>query len=496
MIDYNILLIDDERTNLNAMRGALADIGYKTTCIYPMFSEIKDFSSNIRSFAKKEEYIQMYFYIVKKIEEYNISAIFLDLNHDNKKANTTDRPSDEEGILSSGEKLALRLISNNLYKNIPITIYTRYATDDLKLKRKIRVHVGQHGLISLKDVKQNFTSKEIYKVFEKKDFKKIRIDDKVEFYLENKTENCDVGVICALNKEYQSVKNIISSWKTEGRYIHAFVEDENSETILNIILTSMGDHMGMVEASLRSVDLIDYAKPKYIGMSGIAGGNKNAGACLGDVAIAESIDNWQSGKYSSKEGADRIEITPDPRSIPVTVKDILDDMGRHAEETKIPLIAKIINDYGVEKLIYLIDEEIEQDKKYIQEINKNKNLNKNDKERKIKKINDDMRGKFKYPEIKVRDMMTGSSLVANERIINEEMENRNRKAFFFDMEGYAVAYIATSKRLDGAIIIKSIVDYGNHMKGDKWHKFACDASAQVLIDLMMIVKSKECQGLL
>lgn len=489
MKDYNILVIDDIGDHIKAVQKALVKCGYSTNNIYPKKNDIVKHSQMIRNFAIEEKYTDMYFYIVKLIEKNKISAIFLDLNHDKDKATTSDKPKH-----SSGEKLVKSLISNHLYK-IPIVIYSRYAKDNLELDSAVELHVGMEGVLSMEDV-TSFTSTEVYDSFtnEVNRFDKKRVDTKVIEYSKRKY-NCDVAIVCALTKEYQSVKNIIDIWKTDGRYDHAFIEDEKSGTILKVVLTSMGDYMGMVEASYRSVNLIDYAKPKYLGMSGIAGGNKNSGAYLGDICIAENLDNWQSGKYSNKNG-EHIEISPEYRSIPEIIKDILEDMGRAETETKIPLIAKIIHEFGIKELESLIDEEIIQDKEYIKKIKKDNTLGKEEKAQKIQKIEDNIRRKLNYPEIKVKDMMTGSSLVANERIITEEMENRNRKAFFFDMEGYAVARIATSKKLDGAVVIKSIVDYGNHMKGDKWHNFACDASAKVLIDLMMVVKAKEYKGLL
>ena len=482
---YNILIIDDKPNHALALKEALITLEYDKNNIFPPTTgEIEKHCKQIENFGKDSDdknKVQTYFYIVEQIEKYNISAIFLDLNH-----NSSDA-SIEAGLngQSTGEKLVKNLIKNNIYKKIPIIIYTQYTDTDIKLDPEVRNHVGESGVICTDGC--DFTPKGLGTIFNKNDkFNdiKIRLEDKIIEYNKRKY-HCDLAIICALDKEYKAAKKLLNNggdWEVETNddYELGFFKDKDRGLILKVILTSMDDNMGMVEAALRSVNLIEYAKPNIIAMTGIAGGSKDSGAYLGDVCIAKTVDNWQSGKY--KEG-DRLEISPEIREIGHNIgKEIEKQYKRHDKGKN--LVEEFIEKDYKDKISDLIMKEIEEEQQYIE-----KNEEKFDEQR-IKELKEKIRKKERNPEFKYVDMMTGSSLVANEKTINKEMLNRNRKAFFFDMEGYAVARVASSRNIE-SIIIKSIVDYGNHLKGDKWHEFACDISAHFLKNVIFDVKQKE-----
>ena len=443
-----ILLIDDDYKRFKIVQDALfmdandneeesifSEDKYE---IFPKEDEAKDFCY----FISSNENIDIYFKIFQYIEENNIDILFTDL---------TFNPGNNIGN-SSGEFLIEKLLSDNLHSKLPIIAYSRKSNKQIELKADIRakityIPVGAE-INDASEIKRKILT----------EIKNVElIEDKIKEY-KNSKYGFDLAIICALNKEYEAVKKLSEEKWTpvEQNYEISYWKNNESQRILKVALTSMDNNMGMVEATLRTLDLINLTKPKLVAMTGIAGGSKINGARLGDVCVAKTVDNWQSGKYKS---GGRIELSPEIRGIDQDIKEIIEKHIRFKRHKKI--IEEIIEKFDKNTIEKLIRAEIKADKKYLKEIE-----DENEKEKFEKTI----RNKDRLPEFKFMDMMTGSSLVTDEKIISKEMLNRNRKAFFFDMEGYAVARTSHTKNIKW-IVIKSIVDYGDHQKGDNWHKF-------------------------
>lgn len=465
-----ILLIDDNPDRMRIVRESLVDTGLRNAGdpifnsekfeIYPKEDSIEDFCKNVRELDST----LLYFMIYEFIEENSIDALFTDL---------TFNDIDKIGS-SSGEKLIKKLLENNLHKDLPIIAYSRKSENQVDLDKDIRAKITYVFVgTEIND------AAEIRRKFKQKDINEALIQDKIDFYKENK---ClfDLAVICALNKEYRAIKNLINNegWsKIDRKYDKAYWKNKQTEVILKVALTSMNDNMGMVEATLRTLDLINFSKPKLVAMTGIAGGSKKNGAKLGDVCVAKTIDNWQSGKY--KTGG-RFDLSPEIKEISIKIKDLIEDCYMKNEKINL-VLDKIIKDYGKEKIDELIAEEISSDNNYLKTHIK-------DRQEKVD-FKNLIREKTRLPEFKFVDMMTGSSLVTDEKVIDNSMIQRNRKAFFFDMEGYAVARVSHTKEFDW-IVIKAIVDYGNHLKGDDWHEFASLSSAKILYQLSFDILGK------
>lgn len=458
MNKIKILIIDDDIDRLRVVRDALVNntlrnggkpVFDQNFEAYPKESEFEKFCNKIQTLDEKK----LYFEIYKLVEEQNIDIVFTDLSF---------KVSDKIGS-SSGEKLIQNLLNDNLHKELPIVAYSRNTDGAVNLNEAIRSKIVFAYVGS--DVDDAI---EIRRKFNQVIVQRLLLD-KVEEYKKHKN-NYDLAIICALDKEYDAVKSLITDdeWiNVDRKYKRAYWEDEKKQIILKIILTSMNNNMGMVEATLRTLELINLAKPVLVAMTGIAGGSKSNEARLGDICAAKTVDNWQSGKYVS---GGRFELAPEVKEIAPTIKEIIE--SHITDKTQEQIIEDIINEYGQEKVNELITQEIKTEQQYAKKLNtEEKN-----------KYKHTIRQKDRLPEFKFVDMMTGSSLVADEQIIEQGMLQRNSKAFFFDMEGYAVARVSHTKGCKW-IVIKAIVDYGNHQKGDEWHEFASFASAKFLYEL-------------
>ena len=77
-------------------------------------------------------------------------------------------------------------------------------------------------------------------------------------------------------------------------------------------------------------------------------------------------------------------------------------------------------------------------------------------------------------------MACGNSVVANRDIVNKQIHSLFPKTAGLDMESYSVFYAATysSDPKPKAIVIKSICDYADAEKSDKYQKFAAYTSSR------------------
>ncbi len=461
MNKHRILLIDDNPERLKIIKQSLAAKNLRHSSISPIFdNETFEFypkDQNIDDFCKsvsKLNSIDLYFMIYKYIEDNSIDAIFTDLTF-----------NDDDMIgSSSGEKLINNLLKDNLHQELPIVAYSRKSNKQANLNVNIRAKI-----------KYVFVGTEINdasairRKFNQNGLEHEIITDQIKNYRNNKLL-FDLAVICALYKEYEAVKTLSKNWETVNDTIKkTYWENKDKGVILKVALTCMNNEMGMVEASLRTLDLINFTKPKLVAMTGIAGGSKKNQARLGDICVAKTIDNWQSGKY--KTGG-RFELSPEIKEINIRIKTLIEN--RYIKDDNMDSIVDgIITSYGKDKINELIKKEIERDIKYLENI-----TNIEEKE----KFKESIRKEVRLPKFKFVDMMTGASLVADEEIINKGMLERNRKAYAFDMEGYAVARVSYTKEVNW-IVIKTIVDYGNDQKDDDWHDFASFSSAKILYHL-------------
>lgn len=192
------------------------------------------------------------------------------------------------------------------------------------------------------------------------------------------------------------------------------------------ILSAMQDEMGMTASATLTMKLIEHFKPKYIIMPGIAAGtvgDANNEQLYGDVVLADMVWNYSNGKYVPKEQASIVfgEVGFKPRP---TVARISDDL--------LPYFEKAIRSARNETHVH------------------------------------------------IGAVASGSAVVANKLILEQQVNTQFATTKGLEMEGYGVAYAAAHavEPRPKAIIAKSVCDFADSRKSDKYQKFAAYTSCE------------------
>jgi len=281
-----------------------------------------------------------------------------------------------------------------------------------------------------------------------------QIKNKIEYLVQSKrnlltildsTYQYDLAIITALHEpELDAILNLVESWEkvsipndSTEYYKSVFSKDGKS---LNVIAAAT-PQMGMVAATTLSLKMIQNFRPKILAMTGIAGGIEGKGN-FGDILVADISFDYGSGKYLSNmdnEGVDTFE--PDYKSI------------------------NISSDIKEAILAY------QKDKSILSSIKSKWIADKPDTELKLL----------------VGPVATGASVVEDEKIVNN-IKKHGRKLIGIDMETYGVFYAAnncSSPKPKYVMSFKSISDFANPQKNDKYQKYASYTSAQFLFNFVL-----------
>ncbi|MPN09644.1 5'-methylthioadenosine/S-adenosylhomocysteine nucleosidase [bioreactor metagenome] len=204
--------------------------------------------------------------------------------------------------------------------------------------------------------------------------------------------------------------------------------------------------MGIAAAASLSTKIISKFSPSYLIMAGIAAGVKDKEKNYGDILVARFTWNYESGKYKYNIKTKTTTFEPNPEQIE------LDDS-----------IVHIIN-------------EIKTDKTLLQTIHHGFTVTNND----LK------------PDANLKVFMgpfaSGSAVLADKKKIDSIRRN-NRKLIGIDMETFGVFYAAKSFSNNGktkAISIKSISDFADQKKSDKFRNYAAYTSASFIYNLIRL----------
>ena len=272
----------------------------------------------------------------------------------------------------------------------------------------------------------------------------VQLRNKINYLLDSKKslrENpfigheYDLAIVTALQiPELKSILDLSANWKEERPpndstiyHTGTFLKAGKS---VKVVATSAAQ-TGMSAASVSSMKLISRFRPKCLIMCGIAAGLKEAKVELGDILIAESSWDHESGKKIVKENDD--VFLPDPKNIPLdnSLKEFLQ--------------AKVGNN------------------SYLSEIEK------------------DWPGAKPKTSLKahIGPIASGSAVIANKKII-EDIKGHCRKLIGLDMETYGVFYSAINCVRPKPLIvsIKSACDYADAKKNDDFQEYAAYTSAR------------------
>lgn len=274
-----------------------------------------------------------------------------------------------------------------------------------------------------------------------------QIKNKIDYLIRSKLDlqnpnnfgyQYDIAVITALRTpELESILNLEANWQSfrldnDATEYHKGIIRCGDKKIK--IIAASAPQMGMVASSTLTHKMIFNFRPKYIAITGIAGGVKGTGN-LGDILIADISFDSGSGKIKTdKDG--NIKFEPDFKSI---------ELDPDLKELFISCKAK---------------------REYLDQI------------------------KSKWPikdfshelNLFIGPFASGAGVVENKKVI-EEIKGHSRKLIGIDMETYGVFYTAKncSKPKPIAVFsIKSISDFGDPDKDDKFQPYAAYTSANFL----------------
>ena len=192
------------------------------------------------------------------------------------------------------------------------------------------------------------------------------------------------------------------------------------------VVAARQNEMGMTAGATLAMKLIEHFRPQYLIMVGIAAGVAISDVeeqIYGDVIVANVIWNYSAGKFVS---ADKAEIC-------------FGDVGFIPRPTVIKMKPEI--------------------EEYIRKA--------------AKSVENQC-------HVSIGPMACGNAVVANSEILNKHIHSQFLHTVGLDMESYAIAYAAENATAPRPvpIIMKSVCDFADHTKSDKYQKFAAYTSSE------------------
>lgn len=261
----------------------------------------------------------------------------------------------------------------------------------------------------------------------------------------------DIAIITALSKpELEAILKLgTKRWDTfqiENEIIHFYKTEFDREGKKRTIVAACTDQMGMVSSTYLATKILMYFQPKYVIMAGIAAGIKDRNLGFGDILIAEQSWDYGSGKMADNPNntntlVDDVVFLPDLRPIPLS------------SELKAKIQSFILNDTKI------LDE-----------------------------IQNNWPGESPTTKLSAHlgPIASGSYVIATDTTLNS-IKDQQRKLLGIEMEGYGVYYAAerSSDPVSHAILIKSVTDYGDGEKNDKFQKYAAYTSANFIYEFIL-----------
>lgn len=249
--------------------------------------------------------------------------------------------------------------------------------------------------------------------------------------------NYDVAVICALEEEARMIKESlmgVEQCKVEyddDIYYSGFFEREDRK--ISVVL-SFANQMGMVAATSLTTKMINNFAPRYMVMTGIAGGTKPDKMNFGDVIIAETSWDYRAGKDIRKN-----------------------DNTQHLNS---------INALSIDTKLISYCRNLGQDKAKLREIKDSFKM-----------------GDAPGTELQllIGPVVSGASVITDPEIVKDILENQHREVLAIEMEIYGMYYAAkwAINPRPKFIALKAISDFADSNKGDKYHKYASYTSGKV-----------------
>jgi len=278
-----------------------------------------------------------------------------------------------------------------------------------------------------------------------------QVTGKIEYLVQSKRSlqnpsntgyNFDLAIVTALHEpELQSILNLDGNWQdfklpNDSTEYHKGIFQTTKQKIK--VVAASAPQMGMVASSVLATKMIHYFRPKFVAMCGIAAGIKGSGN-IGDILITDLSFDSGSGKINTDSNGDA-KFEPDYRSL---------DLETDLKEDLLACKSK---------------------REFLDEIKRKWSADSPDTE-----LN-----------LRIGPLASGAGVIENNRII-DEIRGHNRKLIGIDMETYGIYYAVkhcSKPRPEYVISMKSISDFADSLKNDKFQKYASYTSASFMFKFM------------
>lgn len=249
----------------------------------------------------------------------------------------------------------------------------------------------------------------------------------------------DIAIITAVEEEFNAVKDSFIDWKeiklSNDPNIYFLSNIIVNEGVTQSILLSVLPEMGLTAAANLTTRIIDKFHPSKVLMAGICGGVKKM-VQIGDLIIASNSWDYGSGKIkpAKEKNGHYYSFEASPNQISVSNLNAL-------KLSTSGIIEKITNEWN----------------KFHMDMPMN-------------------------PKLHIGPMPSGASVICDPELFNEIIRPQHRKCLALDMETYGVYYSSanTTQSPIRFLSIKSVSDYADEEKNDKYHSFCCYLSASFL----------------
>lgn len=247
----------------------------------------------------------------------------------------------------------------------------------------------------------------------------------------------DIAVICALKEEADFISSMLQNVRPlsvdydNDIYKEGYFEKEDKKIR---VVFSYANQMGMVAIVALTSKIISNFTPKYLVMTGIAGGTKTGKMNFGDVLVASKSWDYRAGKDVVNEKGQHHLNTIDQQSISTKMISYC----RHLSEDR--------------EVLRSIKDQFVQGEKPDTELN-----------------------------ILIGPVVSGASVVTDSTIVDDVLNNQDRNVLGIEMEIYGMYYTAnwSYEPRPEFIALKSVSDFADSNKGDTYHKYASYTSAKV-----------------
>lgn len=246
----------------------------------------------------------------------------------------------------------------------------------------------------------------------------------------------DIAIVCALNKpELEEVLKLPWNWSSGTRWLDDLTSVYDGTYGLESrqlkISAAAAPRMGMVATALLAAKIIYFLRPRWLVMCGICAGVQGK-VCIGDVILADPAWDYQSGKRVRDKSNTSFSASPHQLSVSAVIRACAQDLQRDHSA-----LSKMASDFG-----------------------------------------SDGTGSAR---LHIGPLASGSAVLADGEVV-EEIRQQHRDLLGIEMEVYgiyAAAYYAAEPR-PACFALKSVCDFADPDKDDKYQRYAAYTAARTL----------------